>query len=349
MNLPGGRNDPGGTGERPTEPLVSVIVIGYNQRQFAPQAVASVLAQSYRNLECIFVDDGSSDGTFEAVAALAPDEPRLKLFAKDNGGPSSARNFGASHASPMAEFIAFLDGDDRMCAAYLNATLRYMSAHYDAGLIIPNNEFIDATGSRVRHPVQRRWIPGILGCLPSALPNSTPRTPFVTFYCGTGGRPFWIARRHLYEATSGWNEAFWRFEDYEILCQFALLTEVHFIPEKLVEYRVHNSQLTRQSGSIAEKQSSGALERMQERFNSRKYENENTARIVDDACRYYRRVHLPLRHARVATKHLIEAIRKGSPARLASAAVLYGHFFRDFVQFRVLFWRARRTYSLLKH
>lgn len=348
MDFPVESGQLGADDVKPVEPLVSIIVIGYNQRQFAPQAVASVLAQSHGNLECVFVDDGSSDGTFEAVAEMAQDDPRLKLFRKENCGPSSARNFGVRYASSVSEFIAFLDGDDRMCPGYLNAALHYLSTHPDAGVVIPNNEFIDATGSYINHHSQRRWIPGILGLIPRALPNSIPNTPFVTFYCGTGGRPFWLARRQLYEETSGWNEKFWRFEDYQILCQFALLTEVHFIPEKLVEYRVHSSQLTRQSGVTAEQQSAGALERMQEQFNLRTYHNENTARIVDEACRYYRRVHLPLRHARVATKRLIEAIHKGSPARLASAARLYWHFFRDFVQFRVLYWRARRSYSLLK-
>lgn len=53
--------------------LVSVIVIGYNQQDYAPLAVNSVLTQTHRRLECIFVDDGSEDSTFERVQELARD------------------------------------------------------------------------------------------------------------------------------------------------------------------------------------------------------------------------------------------------------------------------------------
>lgn len=96
------------TGEN--APLITVIVPVYNILEYLPRCVHSITAQTYRNLEIILVDDGSTDGTGELCDRLAAEDDRIKVLHKENGGSSSARNLGLDHAK--GEYIGFVDSDD---------------------------------------------------------------------------------------------------------------------------------------------------------------------------------------------------------------------------------------------
>lgn len=91
------------------KPLVSVIIPAYNYEAYVRLAIQSVIAQSYRNIEIIVVDDGSTDGTSDAVRSFGS---RVRYFLKDNGGLSVARNFGIDKAK--GDFFLFLDADDEL-------------------------------------------------------------------------------------------------------------------------------------------------------------------------------------------------------------------------------------------
>jgi len=90
-------------------PLVSVIIPVYNRAHLVGRAIASVIAQSYRNLEIVVVDDGSSDGLAATLAEFASAPLRCVIHPR-NRGAAAARNSGV--ATARGEFIAFLDSDD---------------------------------------------------------------------------------------------------------------------------------------------------------------------------------------------------------------------------------------------
>src|ERR1700761_1458333 len=90
-----------------TDPLVSVIIPCYKQAQYLPEAVESVLAQTYPHVETIVVNDGSPDDT-EAVAGRYGD--RIRYVWRPNGGISAARNTGITQA--RGAYLKFLDSDD---------------------------------------------------------------------------------------------------------------------------------------------------------------------------------------------------------------------------------------------
>lgn len=90
--------------------LVSVIVPIFNTFRFLEKCVLSILRQSYKNLEVILIDDGSTDGSFLLCNQLLKKDSRIKVFHKQNGGLSSAKNFGLDHAT--GEYICFVDSDD---------------------------------------------------------------------------------------------------------------------------------------------------------------------------------------------------------------------------------------------
>lgn len=92
------------------KPLISIIIPVYNIKDYLERCVRSVCAQTYENLEILLVDDGSFDGTEKLCDKLAEEDARIRVFHKQNGGSSSARNLGISRAK--GEFLGFVDSDD---------------------------------------------------------------------------------------------------------------------------------------------------------------------------------------------------------------------------------------------
>lgn len=93
-----------------SQPLISVIIPVYNVREYLERCVRSVCLQSYRNLEIILVDDGSSDGSGDICDALALEDERIRVLHTGNGGQGAARNRGLDIA--RGEYIGFMDADD---------------------------------------------------------------------------------------------------------------------------------------------------------------------------------------------------------------------------------------------
>lgn len=94
--------------ERPA--LISVIVPVYNTVDYLERCVKSIRRQTWRNLEIILVDDGSTDNSGALAEKMAMEDKRVRVFHKANGGSSSARNLGISVAK--GDYIGFVDSDD---------------------------------------------------------------------------------------------------------------------------------------------------------------------------------------------------------------------------------------------
>lgn len=100
---------------------VSVIVPCYNQAQFLPETLDSVLAQTHKNWECIIVNDGSTDNTEEVALKYCKQDERFVYLPKQNGGLSSARNAGLEVAK--GDYVQFLDSDDVLLPRKLEVQL----------------------------------------------------------------------------------------------------------------------------------------------------------------------------------------------------------------------------------
>lgn len=95
-------------------PLISIIIPVYNAEKYLHQCLDSVVAQTYTNWECLLIDDGSKDSSGVICDEYAAKDSRFRVFHKENGGVSSARNLGIKEAE--GEFIAFYDSDDTIPA-----------------------------------------------------------------------------------------------------------------------------------------------------------------------------------------------------------------------------------------
>ena len=105
-------------------PFVSVVIPGYNCAQYIALTLKSVLSQNYPNFEVVFVDDGSTDDTRDAVA---PFLDRIVYHHQANGGLAAARNSGMCLA--RGDFIAWLDADDLCCTDRLLVQAAYLVSH----------------------------------------------------------------------------------------------------------------------------------------------------------------------------------------------------------------------------
>ena len=90
--------------------LISVIVPIYNTEKYLRQCIESLINQTYQNLEIILVDDGSTDSSVLICKEFQDKDNRIKIYIKDNGGVSSARNLGVQNAT--GKYLCFCDSDD---------------------------------------------------------------------------------------------------------------------------------------------------------------------------------------------------------------------------------------------
>ena len=123
---------------------VSVIMPAYNAEKTIEEAIRSVSAQSYINIELIIVDDGSQDQTGIIADTLSKADDRIRVFHIKNGGVSNARNFALEKCT--GEYVAFIDSDDKMYPEMLSKMVKAMSENVDlvcAGFMVVSQSGMD--------------------------------------------------------------------------------------------------------------------------------------------------------------------------------------------------------------
>lgn len=91
---------------------ISIIVPVYNEEEYIEENYRTLCLQKYEDIEIIYIDDGSTDSTFERLETIAQNDARIRLIHRENGGPAAARNSGLELAT--GEYLVFLDADDEL-------------------------------------------------------------------------------------------------------------------------------------------------------------------------------------------------------------------------------------------
>ena len=135
--------------------MISVIVPVYNVESYLGQCLDSILAQTYRDIEIILVDDGSTDGCPQICDAYREKDSRVVVFHTENQGLSTARNLGLDHAH--GEWIMFVDSDDWVEPDFCR--LPYEAAvEHRADLVIFEMAIIDLHGHTISRDYQKSGI-----------------------------------------------------------------------------------------------------------------------------------------------------------------------------------------------
>lgn len=125
---------------------VSVIVPVYNSITCLRRCVDSICAQTYQNLEILLIDDGSTDGTGALCDELAEADERIRVYHKENGGASSARNLGIRHA--QGEYLGFVDSDDYI-EPYVYERMLEAFERYEISIVQISRDELDEEGERL--------------------------------------------------------------------------------------------------------------------------------------------------------------------------------------------------------
>lgn len=137
--------------------LVSMIVPVYNVAQYLDRCITSLTGQTYRNIEILLVDDGSTDGSGALCDLWQSRDPRVKAFHKPNGGLSDARNFGLERAS--GGYVCFIDSDDWLDARFVE---RMLGTLLDTGSDIVECDYVATEGTDpLREPAQAPGAPAV--------------------------------------------------------------------------------------------------------------------------------------------------------------------------------------------
>lgn len=225
-------------------PKVSVVTPCYNAEEYIGKMIESLQNQSFVDWEQIIVDDGSTDNSAEVINQYVAKDSRIKLIRQSNSGTCKTRNNGFKECNPESEYLLFFDADDCLEPQMLETMVNYLDQHQHLGVVYCDYYSIDAEGKPIEtYASYPRIIPSRWGI--DFMPNNVPKTPLVAVVAGLGGGldSRCLFRRSIYEKTSGWDEQIGRNggQIMDLVAQFILISEVHFLPQKLYQYRLHDS------------------------------------------------------------------------------------------------------------
>lgn len=200
-------------------PLVSIIIPCYNLAPYLPEAVESIVWQTFADWECIIVNDGSTDNTSQVAKEIISKYPdkRIYLLEKENEGPAEARNVGIKHS--RGKFILPLDADDLIHPSFLEKTID----------VLLNNPNVDIVYTDLKEFGERNNIVRAGDWTPSRLPFQNHLN-----YCS-------LYRREVWESVGGYDAKQKKptYEDWDFWIGCA---EKGFngqrIPEPLFLYRI---------------------------------------------------------------------------------------------------------------
>lgn len=203
-------------------PLVSIVVPVFNQGQYLEEAVDSLLSQTYRNIEIIVLDDGSTDSTPQVLKRYTG---RVYWESHPNMGQSRTLNKGWQMAK--GEFLSYLSGDDSLLPEAVAASVDHLSRNPKTVLTYGDFNLIDPSSRFIRRV---------------AAPEFDFNRMITDVACFPGPGP--LFRRSAFERAGFWDPRYRQMPDYEYWLRLGLEGEFGRIPRVLANFRVHESSQT---------------------------------------------------------------------------------------------------------
>lgn len=203
------------------KPLISVVMPVYNNEIFLEEAINSILNQTYDYFEFIIINDGSSDGSSEIITNIK--DSRMKLFNyTDNKGNYHCRNQGCRLAN--GKYIAVMDSDDWAYPERFRIQVE----------ILENNSDLLACGC-IHEDFEGKI------CFRSTFPQMVKVN---LLYNNALLHPSLMIRKEVLQSINYYNEKFYYAADYDLVCRIALHGDITNLPDILMKYRKHESQIS---------------------------------------------------------------------------------------------------------
>ena len=203
---------------------ISTIIPTYNAERFLRETIDSVLAQTHRTQEIIVIDDGSTDTTSDILAEYSG---KIRILKQKNAGSASACNLGAKEAS--GQYLAFIDADDVWLPQKLEVQLNQCSQFkmsYSDSTHFGEGCYIEVVKSKVSPQYSGRILKKLL------LGN------FITASSV-------VIDRELFLRHGGFDESYECLQDWALWLKIAAETEIGWVSEPLVKYRIHGQAKSR--------------------------------------------------------------------------------------------------------
>lgn len=226
---------------------VSIMMPAYNAERFIRTSIESALAQSFTNWELLIVDDGSTDGTFEAASSFG--DPRIRIVRQPNQGESAARNRALGEV--RGQYLSFLDADDLYLPDHLRLVMARFAANPGLAGVFTDGYHITEDGKQLKSLSSRRR------------PPRTGRVfDEVVYGSDFFGPPLCVVLRRDLIVREGltFNRNIVMGPDWDFFVRFSDLGPFDYVDEKTCLYRVHRTSIT---GSL------GAARRAAERVKCR--------------------------------------------------------------------------------
>lgn len=214
-------------------PLVSAIIPVFNSEKYIAETINSVLRQTYKNIELIIVDDGSTDQTLEIVKQITLKDNRVKYYSIPPAGrPSVPRNYGIQKSN--GEFIAFLDSDDlwhkRKTEIQLKRIIASPSSAFIYSMSITFGDVSPFSKQYELLPLPFRAAKNKLDLL--AIGNTVPLSSVI------------VRKDKLVEQKGFDEDPLLQVEDYDLWIRLSEKNDFIFLPAVLVKYRIHTNQFS---------------------------------------------------------------------------------------------------------
>ena len=207
---------------------VSVIIPCYNQSQFLPETVESVLAQTYPAYEIIAVDDASPDESVEVISRYAG----VRYLRQEHGGVCVARNYGVAQAT--GDYLVFLDGDDRLLPHHLKTCVAAFRAHPEAAFVCGDYRWFGMNDTWHSH-----------NCAPLPTHYATLlRFNFIGPPCVA------MFRRDVVQRVGGFQPGLEGTEDQDLYFRITRTHPMHCHHTVIAEYRRHAKQISQNWGKM---------------------------------------------------------------------------------------------------
>ena len=211
--------------------MVSVIITCYNYGRYLAGCMESVLGQTYRDIEIIIVNDGSTDNTDEIVKKYITD-PKVRYIKQNNSGQANAKNAGISHA--RGAFLAFLDADDVWEITKLEKQVP-LFADPTVGVVYSLTKYIDEEGRSLDLTVDGKYLKPCAGEISQHLYFDN----FIPFSSS-------VVRRDCLEKVGLFDESIKMGIDWDLWLRISAAYTFAYVDEPLLYYRVgHAGQMSK--------------------------------------------------------------------------------------------------------